>query len=475
MRLRYAPSPTGYLHIGNARTALFNYLFTKHNGGDFIVRIEDTDISRNIKNGEKSQLDNLKWLGINWDESIDTDSKHKPYNQLARHELGIYKKYADDLVESNAAYRCFCTSEQLEQDALKQKELGQIPKYSKRCSNLSEAEISEKLAQNMSYSIRFRVDESKVYKFDDIVKSTVEFTAKDVTGDFNLIKQNGIPTYNFAVVIDDHLMEITHVLRGEDHISNTPKQMMIYEALKFDIPKFGHMTLIVNDSGKKLSKRDTSIVQFIEEYKDLGYLPEAMFNFIALLGWSPVGEDEIFSKEQFIEMFDENRLSKSSAKFDVNKLKFLNNQYMKKLSDEDYINFVKPYFDKFNKIYNENDSLSICMLFKDQISYAKEIEQLSSVFFNDEIIIDEESKEFIKQDFSKQLIELYLSKLESLDNFDKSIIKEVGKELEIKGKNLFMTVRIASTGQMHGPDLTQCLEILGKDKIIKNIRQVLEL
>ena len=271
VRVRYAPSPTGLLHIGNARTAIFNYLFARHHGGKFIIRIEDTDVERNVEGGEKSQLDNLSWLGIDWDESIDKGGPYGPYRQLER--LDLYKKYADILLEKGLAYK-------------------------------------EYREDSKNYGIRFKVPEGKKYEFNDLVRGKLTFQSEEVE-DWIIIKDNGIPTYNFAVVIDDHFMKITHVLRGEEHITNTPKQIMVYEAFGWDVPLFGHMTLIVNEEKKKLSKRDKNIVQFISQYKDLGYLPEALLNFITLLGWSPPINEEILSKEELIKLFDSNRLTKA--------------------------------------------------------------------------------------------------------------------------------------------------------------------
>ena len=329
VRVRYAPSPTGHLHIGNARTALFNYLFARNQNGKFIIRIEDTDQKRNIAGGEESQLKYLKWLGIDWDESVDVGGDYGPYRQSER--LDIYKKYYEDLLERNLAYKCYCTEEELEQDREAQRARGiAAPQYSGKCRHLTKEEQERLEKEGRKPSIRFRVPEGKTYKFVDIVKGEVSFESADI-GDWVIVKKDGMPTYNFAVVIDDHLMKISHVLRGDDHISNTPKQLMIYEAFGWEPPIFGHMTLIVNDKHKKLSKRDETIIQFIEQYEELGFLPEALFNFIVLLGWSPVGEEEIFSREQLIEIFDPNRLSKSPAVFDKQKLTWMNNQYVKKL------------------------------------------------------------------------------------------------------------------------------------------------
>lgn len=479
VRVRYAPSPTGYLHIGNARTALFNYLFAKHNGGDFIIRIEDTDIARNIEGGEKSQLENLKWLGIDWDESIDIGGNFGPYNQLARHQEGLYTKYVNQLLAENKAYKCYCTSEELDAEAERQKAAGMIPRYNGHCSHLSTTEIESYEAEGRDFTVRFRVPENEVIVWNDIVKHEVTFNSKDISGDFNILKRDGIPTYNFAVVIDDHLMEMTHILRGEDHISNTPKQIMLYNALNMVVPTFGHMTLIVNPDGKKLSKRDTTIIQFIEQYKELGYLPSAMFNFIALLGWSPVGEEEIFSHDEFVSIFDEARLSKSPAKFDEAKLTWINNQYIKKLSDDEYYKLVLPFLEKDLKASDSSWLKEVTMLYKEQLSYGQEITKLVSLFFKQEIKLDTESLEFIQQDgVMGTLLELkaQLNELESFSPADiKAAIKAVQKSLGVKGKMLFMPSRIATTGQMHGPDLTSSISLLGKEKAIANIDFVMTL
>ena len=298
VRVRYAPSPTGHLHIGNARTALFNYLFAKHYNGDFVLRIEDTDIARNVEGGEASQIKYLNWLGIYPDESPQNPNpKYAPYRQMER--LDIYKKYTDWLLEKGYAYKCFCTQEELDEEHARQEALGLAPRYNRKCCNLTPEEIKEKEAQNIPYTIRIKVPDNETYEFDDMIRGKVSFESKDI-GDWVLVKANGIPTYNYAVVIDDHCMDITHVFRGEEHLSNTPKQIMLYKMFGWDVPRFGHMTLIVNENHKKLSKRDANVLQFMSQYEQLGYLPEAMFNFMALLGWSPEGEQEIFSHDELI-------------------------------------------------------------------------------------------------------------------------------------------------------------------------------
>lgn len=480
VRVRYAPSPTGYLHIGNARTALFNYLFARSQNGKFIIRIEDTDQKRNIEGGEESQLKYLKWLGIDWDESIDEGGEYGPYRQSERND--IYKELYDQLLEKDLAYKCYCTEEELEQEREEQTARGEAPRYSGKCSHLT-AEEREKLEQEgRKPSIRFRVPQGQVLSFNDIVKDEVSFES-DGFGDFVIVKKDGIPTYNFAVAVDDHLMKITHVLRGDDHISNTPKQMMIYHAFGWDTPVFGHMTLIVNESRKKLSKRDASIIQFIEQYKDLGYLPEALFNFIAMLGWSPVGEDEIFSKEQFIDIFDPERLSKSPAVFDTQKLAWLNNQYMKNLETAEVAELALPHLVKAGKI-SENMpeeekewAIKLVGLYQEQMSYGAEIVELSEMFFKTEIDYNREARSILDEEQVPEVMQAFKEELEGLEEFTagniKASLKAVQKTTGHKGKKLFMPVRVAVTGQSHGPELPLAIELLGKEKVLARLTSVL--
>lgn len=480
VRVRYAPSPTGHLHIGNARTALFNYLFARHQDGKFIIRIEDTDVKRNVAGGEESQLKYLKWLGMDWDEGVDVGGKYGPYRQTER--LDIYKELYEDLLERGLAYKCYMTEEELEAEREGQIARGETPRYAGNHRNLTEEQIAQFEAEGRVPSIRFRVPDNREYKFNDIVKGDVTFHSNDF-GDFVIVKKDGIPTYNFAVAVDDHLMEITHVLRGDDHISNTPKQMMIYEAFGWDTPQFGHMTLIVNESRKKLSKRDESIIQFIEQYEALGYLPEAIFNFIALLGWSPVGEEEIFSKDEFIKMFDATRLSKSPALFDSQKLKWMNNQYMKKQDLDTVVALSLPHLVKAGRVsedLSEQEAAwvrDVIALYHEQMSYGAEIVELSEMFFKDHVDFEEEGKEVLKGEQVPEVLRAFAVELEALEEVEpatiKKAIKAVQKETGHKGKNLFMPIRVATTGQTHGPELPNAIALLGKEKVLKRIQKVI--
>lgn len=477
VRVRYAPSPTGYLHIGNARTALFNYLFARHHDGDFIIRIEDTDAKRNIEGGEESQMNNLKWLGMDWDEGVDVSGDFGPYRQSERAD--IYNPLIEELLEKGLAYKCYCTTEELEAEREAQKARGEMPRYSGKCRHLTREEQAEKEAQGIRPSIRFKVPADETITFHDMVKDEVSFESNGI-GDFVIVKKDGIPTYNFAVAVDDHMMEISHVLRGDDHISNTPKQLMIYKAFGWEPPVFGHMTLIVNENRKKLSKRDGSIIQFIEQYRDLGYLPEALFNFIAMLGWSPEGEKEIFSKEEFIKIFDEHRLSKSPALFDKTKLTWVNNQYVKALPLEEVVALALPHLQKAGLVSESMTAEEaewvnkLVSLYHEQMSYGAEIVPLSEMFFTDNVSFDEEELETLAAETVPTVIEAFLEEMKALENFEaveiKAAIKRVQKSTGVKGKGLFMPIRIVTTGEMHGPELPLAIEVLGKEKVLNRLQ-----
>lgn len=481
VRVRYAPSPTGFLHIGNARTALFDYLFAKHYDGTFVLRIEDTDVERNVEGGEESQLYYLNWLGIIPDESAQNPNpKYGPYRQTER--LGIYKKYVDYLLEKGYAYKCFCTQEEIEEDYNRQIVAGvTATRYNRKCLNLSKEEILEKEKQGIPYSIRLKVPSHKTYEFEDIIRGHVSFESKDI-GDFVIVKSNGIPTYNFAVVVDDHLMEISHVFRGEEHISNTPKQLMLYEMFGWEPPKFGHMTIIVNENHKKLSKRDNSIMQFMSQYKDAGYLPEAMVNFLALLGWSPNGEEEIFTIKELIKEFDDKRLSKSPSMFDKSKLTWVNNRYIKSLNNDELYNLCYPFLKEAYDLSNiENNKVKeIIESFHEEMSYGKEIVSLAKVYFEapDLSNLEEEALEIFNDESVNNTLKVFKEEILKVDNIIKEDVKSIVKNTQInanvKGKMLYMPLRIALTGAMHGPDFSSLVYLLGKKEIINRLNRVIK-
>ena len=531
IRVRYAPSPTGLLHIGNARTALFNYLYARHHGGTFIIRIEDTDRKRHVEDGERSQLENLRWLGMDWDESPET---HENYRQSER--LDLYQKYIDQLLAEGKAYKSYVTEEELAAERERQEAAGETPRYINEYLGMSEEEkatyIAEREAAGIIPTVRLAVNESGIYKWHDMVKGDIEFEGGNIGGDWVIQKKDGYPTYNFAVVIDDHDMQISHVIRGDDHIANTPKQLMVYEALGWEAPEFGHMTLIINsETGKKLSKRDTNTLQFIEDYRKKGYLPEAVFNFIALLGWNPGGEDEIFSREELIKLFDENRLSKSPAAFDQKKLDWMNNEYIKNADFERIFELAKPFLEKAGRLYEEPETLpqtknsglrqannnsgsgilsfmsvnqlfnyelpdsdsiltdmtkttkkarKLVELYKPQMKSVDEIVPLTDLFFSDFPELTDAEREVMAEETVPVVLEAFKAKLEAMTDEEfvtENIfpqIKAVQKETGIKGKNLFMPIRIAVSGEMHGPELPDTIFLLGREKSIQHIENMLK-
>lgn len=482
IRVRYAPSPTGHLHIGNARTALFNYLFARHNKGTMVLRIEDTDQKRNVKGGSKSQMENLHWLGIDWDEGPDKGGDYGPYRQSERKE--IYQKYIDQLIDEGKAYYSYKTEEELEAQREEQRAAGVAPHYTYEYEGMTADEIKqaqdEAKAKGLKPVVRIHIPEMETYSWDDIVKGHLEFESDTIGGDFVIQKRDGMPTYNFAVVVDDHLMKITHVLRGDDHVSNTPKQLVVYEALGWEPPKFGHMTLIINsETGKKLSKRDESVLQFIEQYRDLGYLPEAMFNFITLLGWSPKGENEIFNKREFIKQFDPARLSKSPAAFDQKKLEWINNQYIKKADRDTLLDLALNNLQEAGLV-DEHPTpekmewvRQLVNIYSVQMSYTKQIVDMAKIFFEEAKDLSDEEIEEIKNDDGRGVIEEFKKQLDLIPRFTSvqimNTIQATRKATGIKGRKLFMPIRIATTRSMVGPGIGEAMELLGKERVLEHI------
>lgn len=487
IRVRYAPSPTGHLHIGNARTALFNYLFARHNKGTMVLRIEDTDQKRNVKGGSKSQMENLKWLGIDWDEGPDIGGPYGPYRQSERKD--IYNKYIQQLLDEDKAYYSFETEEELTAQREEQRAMGIAPHYTYEYEGMTAEEIKksqdEARAKGLKPVVRIHVPENVTYAWDDIVKGHLEFESDTIGGDFVIQKRDGMPTYNFAVVVDDHLMKITHVLRGDDHVSNTPKQLCVYQALGWEPPKFGHMTLIINAAtGKKLSKRDESVLQFIEQYRDLGYLPDAMFNFITLLGWSPKGESEIFSKREFIKQFDPSRLSKSPAAFDQKKLDWVNNQYIKKADRDTLLDLALNNLQEAGYVEDNPTPEKIewvrqlVNIYSVQISYTKQILDVAKIFFKEPKELSEQELAEIKKDDGRVVIEEFNRQLEKLSRFSSvqimNAIFATRKATGVKGRKLYMPIRIATTRSMVGPGIGEAVELMGKGEVQKHIALTLK-
>ena len=475
VRTRFAPSPTGHLHIGGARTALFNYLFAKRYGGKFILRIEDTDLERSSIESEKVIIESLRWLGIEWDEGVEVGGPYGPYRSTER--VDIFKKYVDVLFEKGYAYYCYCTEEELESQRQELLSKGQMPRYLGKCRNLTEEQKRRFEQEGRKPTVRFKVPEGVKIVVHDLVRGDVEFMSDDI-GDFVIVKSDGIPTYNFAVVIDDHLMKISHVIRGEEHLSNTPRQILIYNALGFELPQFAHVSLILGKDRTKMSKRHGST--WVEQYKEQGYLKEGLINFLALLGWSPPEDKEIFDMEYLIKNFSLDRVSKNPAIFDIDKLNYINSQHIKLKSLDELTQMCIPYFVDAGYIKEDEAQSKFEWLKKivksvyEGLDYLSQIKDRVDIFFNNEVKIEEdEAKEVLKWEHVKDLINVFENKITQLNDLSpeaiKLLFKEIQKETGYKGKNLFMPIRVVLTGKTHGPELVEIIEIVGKENILKRL------
>lgn len=457
VRVRFAPSPTGYLHIGGARTALYNYLFAKKMKGTFILRIEDTDLERSKREYEELQRDDLAWLGINHDEGPDKPNpKYAPYRQSER--LDIYMKYALELIEKGHAYYDFCTDEELE--AMKEAAMAENrdPHYNGIWKDPSmHAEALKRIAAGEKGAIRFRAPQ-KDYKLNDGVKGEVNYPA-GMVGDFVIVRSNGLPVYNYCCVIDDWLMDITHVIRGEDHLNNTVRQLMIYEALGAKVPEFAHVSLLIGHDRQKLSKRHGATS--VNLYREENYFPEAMNNYLTLLGWSHPDEVDIFTKEEIQDIFDISRFSASAAMYDIEKFKWVNGQHLRKMDNAQLISKIEELpgteFFKTQSVEWKNAALE---RYKQDVQFITEIPKLiNEQILSSQIEKTEALNEILSWETTPKIIEYISSQVE---NYGQPFISEadlnlwmdhVKKELGIKGKPLFQGVRVALTGHDHGPDL----------------------
>ncbi|HHY36513.1 MAG TPA: glutamate--tRNA ligase [Firmicutes bacterium] len=481
IRVRFAPSPTGPLHIGGARTALFNWLFARKNKGVMVLRIEDTDLERSTEESERNIIRDLKWLGIDWDEGPEVGGPYAPYRQTER--LDLYREYTERLLAEGKAYYCFCSEEEVEEERQRQLARGETPHYSGKCRHLSRAEQEKYLQEGRPAVVRFRVPAGERVVVDDIVRGRVEFDS-DGIGDFVLVKSDGLPTYNYACVIDDYLMEITHVIRGEEHLSNTPRQVLLYQAFGWEPPKFAHISLILAEDRTKMSKRkgDTAV----EQYREKGYLPEAVVNFLALLGWSPEGEEEVFLPAELIRQFDLSRVSRAPAVFDMNKLRWLNGHYIKNSPLERITELALPYLQKAGYLGEEltlEEREWVKMVVASVREYPTclaEIVDYVDVFFNDEIEFErEELKEILRQEQVPRVVAALYDALERAPALTpeaaKKMLRDISKELKLGGKKVYMPLRIALTGKGQGPELYELIAILGKERVVSRINRTLAL
>lgn len=490
IRTRIAPSPTGYLHIGTARTALYNYLFAKHNKGQFIVRIEDTDIERSQPEFEVDILEGLRWLGLLWDEGPDIGGSFAPYRQ--RERLDLYEKYLHILDEKGLIYHCFCTIEELEQERQVQVLSKQPPRYSGKCRDLTVAQRTDLMARGLSSVFRFKVDMSKNITVTDLIRGTLTFDTRTLD-DFIIAKNFQNPLYNFVVVVDDHHMNITHVLRGEEHISNTPRQILLAEALGFSTPAFAHLTLILNPDKTKLSKRQNKVS--LLEYKKEGYLPEALINFMALLGWNPGGEREIYSLAELSEVFLLEDINKSGAVFDIQKLDWFNAHYIRAQETKDLVRLCTPYLidsgliqggdtDDFTIVETgeriSSDYLaSIIDLEKDRLKKLSEITDHTSYFFKNELHYPCESLSWkgMTQDEVRENLSFVATLIEGLSDFSKEAIEAQCKvAITHSGRKNGMVLwpfRVSLTGLTASPSPFEVAAILGKEKTRARIAHAL--
>lgn len=487
VRVRFAPSPTGYLHIGGLRTALYNYLFARHNNGKFILRIEDTDRTRFVEGAIESLIESLHWAGIEYDEGVFIEDgkivqKGEYGSYIQSERLDIYKKYVDELIEKGYAYYCFCSKERLDKVREEQKIKGLIPKYDGFCRSLSLEEARERIANGEEYVVRLKLPHNKDIKFHDLVRGDIIINTDDID-DQVLLKSDGYPTYHMAVVVDDHLMDITHIVRGEEWLASTPKHVYLYQVFGWEEPTYVHLPTVLNKERKKLSKRHGDVA--VEDFREKGYLPEGLVNYLALVGWSPKDNKEIFSMEELIEEFSFERVSKTGGIFDKDKLDWVNGHHIREYDIDKLTELSIPYLKEAgyidDKFVKEKYSWIKAMVqtVMESISYLSEIPEKVEVLFDNKVELeDEDALNTLRGEQVPDILNAFkeeLNEIEEIDEeFAKGIMKSIQKSTGVKGKNLYMPTRIALTGNNHGPELVNIIYLLGKQNILNRIDYVQE-
>jgi len=461
-RVRFAPSPTGRLHVGNARTALFNWLFARKSGGTLVLRVEDTDRERSTRESEEAMLESLRWLGLDWDEGLEAGGDFGPYRQSER--LHLYAEAARRLLDEGKAYPCFCTDEELAAKRERAQAEKRAPVYDGTCAGLDPAEAAARAAAE-PHTLRFRAP-VRDFSVDDIVRGRVTFPAGTV-GDYILLRQDGMPVYNFACVVDDGLMQISHVLRGEDHLPNTLRQVMLYEALGLEAPRFAHLSMILGEDRSKLSKRHGAVS--VEDFREKGYLPEALLNYLALLGWNPGDEREEMPAEEIVEAFSLERLNKAPAVFDRGKMDWIAGLKIRAMKPDELLETARPF------LPGESDERRLKMIAaaQDNLRCMADLPEALSALREAPAEPDGEAAAWLEG--AGGLFEALATELEaaaelSAESF-KAAMKSAGKSAGVKGKQLFMPVRVRLTGLMHGPDLAATAEILGRDEVLARLRR----
>ncbi len=474
-RVRFAPSPTGHLHIGSARTALFNWLFARHQDGTFIVRIEDTDTARSTKEFEQSILDDLRWLGLDYNEGPGKGDLG-PYYQSKRFD--IYRQKTKQLIDRGKAYYCYCSAEDLQADKKRALIENRPSRYSGKCKELSSEEKKRLEDEGRKPAVRFEVKPGFI-DVNDIIYEKVSFDLNEIS-DFIIQRPDGSPTFHLAVVVDDGEMQVTHIVRGEDHLSNTPKHILIFEALEYKVPDFAHIPIILGKDRSKLSKRHGATS--IGEYRKQGFLPTAMLNYLSMLSWSPAGEQEVLEPAQIIEQFELDSVSKSPAVFDLDKLKWLNGQHIRKLSTADLAAAIKPYLEAKDMKTSHEHLLQVAEAIQEDLVTLDEAPDYASIFFEEKIDYSREVASYLKEDFAKKAVEnlknIYNDKPPKSFDDARGILKEHSSELKpqgIKGKNAFMPIRLALTGEHSGAEIYYLLAIFEDSQVVERLDKALSL
>jgi glutamyl-tRNA synthetase len=476
VRVRFAPSPTGLLHIGNARTALLNYIFTKRYGGTFILRIEDTDVERSTEASLDHILEDLQWLGIRWGEGPDRGGPDGPYRQSQR--LSLYRDYTEQLLREAKAYKCFCSTERLEALRKEQISKGEMPRYDGRCRSLSKEEISKLESEGLRPVLRFRIGKGAI-AFEDLVHGRMHFESGGI-GDFIIIRSDGMAAYNFACVIDDHLMHVTHVIRGEDHLSNTPRQILIYQALGWPSPVFAHHPLILGGDRSPLSKRHGATT--VSQYREEGFLPEALVNYLILLGWTSPSGEEILPLERILEDFSLSAISKSAPIFNRKKLEWLNSHYIRKKEEERLSELLLPYLEKAGlqiRQVDRNHLAKISGILKENLVVLSQIEEYLGIFFDEKFFFEDGAKTVLLDPRNRETLRIILNVSEASPEITpencSSLLSQLEEKTGRRRKDLYAPLRAGVTGKLKGPELVKTLPLLGKERITQRLKMALEI
>ena len=470
VRVRFAPSPTGWLHVGGARTAYFNWLFARGRGGRFVIRIEDTDAQRSSPESESGVLDDLDWLGLDHDEGPDVGGPHGPYRQSER--LDLYRAAAERLLEAHHAYPCFCTDQELEERRRQALAAGRTPHYDRRCRGLSAAERDSRRDEGRPESVRFAV-EARDWVLDDLVRGEVRFP-DGMVGDFVLLRSTGLPTYNFAAAVDDAAMRISHVIRAEEHLANTPRQLMIYEAMGTRPPRFAHVPLILNRDRSKMSKREGEAAVSVSDWRRAGYVPEALLSYLALLGFHPGDDREILTREELLRAFSLERVGKSGSVFDPDKLRWVNAHYLHHASGAELRAWGEVFLPESARGLPPGELERWLEAVRGNLATLADLPAELGALLEGPRAFEPAAREALESAAAAELAETLAADLETLAEWSaesiKSAVQRTGKRLGLKGRDLFQPIRAALTGRTHGPELPVIAELLGPERCVARLR-----